>query len=78
MATSKDKLNEIINLLNENQLSEVAEFAEFIKNKSEKDFWNNLPGDNEPLTEEELQIVKEAEKDLKEGKTLEYDEVFEG
>ncbi|MFH0702030.1 MAG: hypothetical protein V2B14_00625 [bacterium] len=76
MATPKEELNKIINQLNEKQISEVINFAEFIKNKFEKDFWENIPLDDEPLTDEDLQAIKEGEEELKTGKTLTYDEVF--
>lgn len=37
----------------------------------------NAPEIDEPLTEEELQAIKEADEDVKSGKTLSYKEVFE-
>lgn len=76
MPTPKEKLNEIVNNLDEKQLAEVIDFAEFINNKAEREFWDNLPEDDEPLTEEDLQSVKEGEKDFREGKTYSFDEVF--
>lgn len=36
MATSKDKLNEIINFLNESDISEVIDFAEFLLEKNKR------------------------------------------
>lgn len=74
MATPKEKLNELINYLDEKQLSEVVDFAEFLKNKAEKEFWDNLPEDDEPLTEEELKVIKEGVEDLKTGKTISHEE----
>lgn len=76
MATEKEKLNELIDYLNEKQLSEVIDFVEFLKNKTEKEFWENIPEDDEPLTDVEKQIIEEARKDFKAGKTLKFDEVF--
>ena len=76
MATPKDKLNEILNNLNEAELSEVANFAEFLALKKEKAFWHNLPEDDEPLTAEELEAIKEAKEDFKAGRTLTFEEVF--
>lgn len=35
-----------------------------------------IPYDDEPLTAEEEQAIKEAEDDLKNGQTVSYDEVF--
>lgn len=76
MATPKDKLTELINQLNDNQISEVIDFTEFIKNKAQKDFWNNLPEDEEHLTEDDLRAIKEGKEDFKAGKTLKHNEVF--
>jgi hypothetical protein len=76
MATSKDMLNEIVNQLEEKQIAEVINFAEFLRDKSDKEFWKNIPVDDEPLTEEELQAIKEGEEDLRTGKTLTHNEVF--
>jgi len=76
MATSKERLTELINQLNDNQISEVIDFTEFIKNKAQKDFWNNLPEDDEPLTEDDLKAIKEGKEDFKAGKTLKHNEVF--
>jgi len=42
--------------------------------KRNKSFWDNIPEDDEPLTDEELEAIKDGEKDLKAGNTLSFDE----
>jgi hypothetical protein len=78
MAIPKEKLNErlneLINYLDDKQLSEIVDFAEFLNSKADREFWDNLPEDDEPLTEEDLQAIKEAEEDLKAGKTISHEE----
>lgn len=78
MAIPKEKLNErlneIVNRLNEKHLAEIVDFAEFLNNKAEQEFWDNLPEDDEPLTNEDLQAIKEAEEDLKNGRTISHEE----
>lgn len=79
MSTPQDKLNEIIQDLNEFKMAEMNDFTEFMKYRKRNSFLdalNNAPEVDEPLTEEELQDVKEAEEDVKLGKILSSREVF--
>ncbi len=76
MKTHKEKLDEIINQLDDNQVAEIVDFAEFLKNKTEREFWKNLPVDDEDVTEDDLTSIKEGEEDLKSGRSMSYEEVF--
>lgn len=76
MVTQKDRLNEIINSLDETQISEVIDFAEFLKLKREQDFWSNVPEDDEPLSAQDLKDLNEAKEEQKKGETLSFEEVF--
>jgi len=76
MATPKEKLIEKINYLDEKRLSEVVDFVEFLETKMEKEFWENLPEDDEPLTKKDLQAIKEGEEEFLRGETLSFEEVF--
>ncbi len=76
MATPKEKLNEMVNNLNEKHLAEVLDFVEFLNNKEDKEFWDNLPEDDEPLTEEDLQAIRAGKEDILKGETLSFEEVF--
>ncbi len=63
MATPKDKLNEIIKNFNDIDIAEIIDFAEFIKEKRKKAFdeaFNNVKEEDEPLSEEELNDLKDA------------------
>lgn len=63
MAKPKDKLNELIESMNEIELSEILDFAEFISEKRKKMFdraFDNVQEVGEDLTEEELKELKEA------------------
>ena len=79
MATPKDKLNEILNNLDEFEIIEAIDFIEFLQQKRARelrDVLNNAPEDDEPLTAEELEAIKEAQEDFKSGRTLTFEEVF--
>jgi len=54
MSTPQEKLNEIIQDMNEFEIAEVIDFAEFVKHRKRKSFLdalNNAPEVDEPLTE---------------------------
>ncbi len=63
MATPKDKLNEIIKNFNDLDIAEIIDFAEFIKEKRQRaldEAFNNVKEEYEPLSEKELNDLKEA------------------
>lgn len=63
MAKPKDKLNEIIENLNEVELAEIIDFAEFINEKRKKMFdeaFKNVQEAEESLTEEDVKELEEA------------------
>ena len=75
MATAKERLNEIVESLNEVELAEIIDFAEFINNKRQKLFdeaFKNVSEIDESLTEEELKSLKEA----KESGSISYKEMW--
>lgn len=72
MATPKDKLNKLLDVLDESQIFEVVNFAEFLATKKQNSFWDNLPIDDEPLTKTDIKAIKSASRE----KTLSYKEVF--
>ncbi len=79
MSTSRDKLNQIFEKLSEVELAEIIDFAEFINNKRQRELeesLKNAPIDDEPLTEEEIQAIKEGEEDLKAGRMSSAEEVW--
>lgn len=77
MGTSKDKLNEMIQNLNEVELAEIVDFVEFINNKRQKIFdeaFKNVTEGDESLTEEDLLEVEES----KNSGTISYKEMWDG
>lgn len=63
MANHKEKLNEMIENMDDIELAEVVNFAEFINEKRKKMFdeaFKNVQEVEEPLTKEELNELKEA------------------
>lgn len=79
MATPKDKLNEKIKFLNNFEVIEALDFIEYLEQKRTSEIKKalvNASEIDEPLTDEELKVVKDAEEDFKNGRTLSYKEVF--
>jgi hypothetical protein len=76
MATPQEKIGEILDGLNDSQIAEVIDFAEYLKSKNRKKSWDEMPIDNEPLSNEEITAIKEGEKELEQGHTLSYKDVF--
>lgn len=77
MATPKEKLDEIIENLNELELAEVIDFADFINNRKQKLFdeaFENVIEVEESLTEEELKKLDEAKK----SGSISYKEMWSG
>ena len=73
----KDKLNEIIENLNEVELTEVIDYVEFINSKRQKTFdeaFKNVPKKEEILTEEELAEIEESKK----SGNISYTEMWDG
>ncbi len=79
MATPHDRLNEKIKTLKDFEAIEALDFIEYLEQKRTrelKEAFENAPEVDEPLTEEEIQAFKQAEKDVEKGETLSYEEVF--
>lgn len=80
MSTSKNKLQEMIESLDDFETQEVIDFVGYIKEKRKKIFDEMLkkaPIDEESLTKEEIQAIEEARKDFADGKTISH-ELFWG
>ncbi len=79
MATPQEKLNEKIKTLKTFEAVEALDFIEYLEQKRTreiKDTLENAPEVDEPLTEEEIQAIKQTDEDVKKGETLSFDEVF--
>lgn len=76
MATPKEKLNKIIEGMNEIELAEIVDFAEFLSEKRTKMFdraFENVREVEESLTEKELAELKEAS----ESNSISYKEMWQ-
>ncbi len=63
MVTPKDKLNQIIDNLNEIELAEVIDFARFINERRKRIFdeaFSAVKEEEEPLTEREITELQES------------------
>ncbi|HBG48556.1 MAG TPA: hypothetical protein DDW90_03430 [Cyanobacteria bacterium UBA9971] len=79
MSTPKDKLEEMVKLLDDFETQEVIDFVGYIREKRKKMFdemLENAPVDEESLTEAELQAIEQARKDLKAGKTISHEKFW--
>ena len=72
MSLHRAELYQLVDFLPENKINVAKRFLEFLIS-NEKDpvlqVLKNAPLDDEPLTESDLVAIKEAEKDITEGKT---------
>ncbi|OGI03518.1 MAG: hypothetical protein A2Y25_11025 [Candidatus Melainabacteria bacterium GWF2_37_15] len=75
MATSKDKLNKIIENLNEIELAEVIDFAQFINERRKKVFdeaFKTVKEESETLSEQEIKDLHESSS----SKSISYTEMW--
>ncbi len=69
---AKTHLYSLIDILPESEIHSAKRYLEFLISKAPDPVLQtlfNAPYDDEPVEEEELQAVREAEKDIAEGKT---------
>ncbi len=79
MSSAKKRLRKKIETINEFQAMEALDFIEYVEQKRIKEFeesLKNAPEDDEPLSDEELESIKEAEEDIKAGRTYNVDEIW--
>ena len=71
MAVKKQDLEELVRYLSEEDVPLVHELLIRLINHPKDD---HIPYDDEPLTEEDLQAVKEAEAEYKQGRTIRFED----
>ena len=79
MPTPKDKLNKMMADLSDLELAEIVDFAEFVKHKRQTELeesLKNAPVDDEALTPEEIESIKQGEEDLKNENLVDAEEVW--
>ena len=79
MSLHRAELYQLVDFLPENEINVAKRFLEFLIS-NEKDpvlqVLKNAPLDDEPLTESDIVAIKEAEKDIAEGKTQSLEDVM--
>lgn len=78
MSTPKEKLQEMIQKLDDPIATEVLDFAVYIVERKKKELeesLNNALIDKEPLTDEEKKAIEEAKEDIKAGRVYSLDEI---
>jgi len=75
MSTPNERLNEIVKDMNDLELAEIIDFAEFINNKKQKAFdeaFKNVQETDESISDKELESIQEA----KDSGSISYKEMW--
>ncbi|MBS4205743.1 hypothetical protein [Lederbergia citrea] len=72
MAVKKDELAEMVYYLSEKDIPLVYNLLTRLINQPKDE---HIAYDNEPLTEKDLEAIKEAEEDYKHGRTIPFEEI---
>lgn len=73
MAMSKKELTDLIDKLSEKDIPLVADLVKRLIHPSDY----HIPYDDEPLTEDDLQAIREAKKEYLEGKTVKFEDILD-
>jgi len=79
MATAKERLQQKIESINEFEAIEALDFIEYVEQKRKKEIEESLKNasiDDEELTSEEIEAIKEAEEDIKAGRVSDAEDVW--
>jgi hypothetical protein len=71
MAISKKELANLINKLSDNDIPLVADLVKRLILPADY----NIPYDDEPLTEDYIQAIHEAQQEFLEGKTIKFEDI---
>lgn len=70
---SKKELTDLIDKLSEKDVLLVADLVKRLIHPSDY----HIPYDNEPLTEDDLQAIREAKKEYLEGETIKFEDILD-
>ena len=80
MSTAKKRLDDVLMKLSDKDKEQVMEFAEFIYEKRKsawKEALENVAEEDEELSPEEVEGLKDAEEDIKAGRVRPFREVLQ-
>lgn len=80
MSTAKKRLDDVLMKLSDKDKEQVMEFAEFIYEKRKsawKEALENVAEEDEELSPEEVEGLKDAEEDIKAGRVRFFHEVLQ-
>lgn len=72
MAMSKKELTDLIDKLSEKDVLLVADLVKRLIHPSDY----HIPYDDEPLTEDDLQAIREAKKEYLDGETIKFEDIL--
>lgn len=78
MSIPIEKINDLLKKLPDEDKKEVLNYTEFLietKKRAFKEFLENVPEEDEELSPEEIEALKEAEEDVKAGRVKNLEEV---
>lgn len=77
MGRARDRLHRLIDEISDSELHAVEKYLEYIRDTSDpvRHALENAPVDDESLTDDERAAIKEAEDDLRAGRTISHEEV---
>jgi len=73
MAISKKELSELIDKLPDHDVPLVADLVKRLIHPSD----GQIPYDDEPLTEDDRQAIREAKNEYLEGKTIKFEDILD-
>ncbi|PWV87366.1 hypothetical protein DFQ01_1622 [Paenibacillus cellulosilyticus] len=71
MAINKKELSELINKLSDNDIPLVADLVKRLIHPADY----HIPYDDEPLTQDDIEAVDEANQEFLEGKTIKFEDI---
>lgn len=79
MSTAKERLQQKVQVISEFEAVEALDFIEYVEQKRRKELeesLRNAPVNDEELTPEEMEGIKEGEEDIKAGRVSDAKEVW--
>lgn len=75
LEATKERLHELVEALPASKVEAANKYLEALADEAILEAFRNAPIDNEPLTEEDLKAIEEAEEDIRQGRVTPWEEV---